>query len=168
MKHWNSWNRVSLFWDFGDRRYSSWTVDGSGGAGSKAFRKGSLSLTLVPVFFWHPDYAPVSPIYTLHQQVIREIGQSFWVRFLTSMNSSSSWVWLSITHGYEATGATTMLERWVGSDHFELVVWLQSHHYKYKPLRKGIQGSKTLDLFVLLSKNARKNYQRFCLKEKSW
>ena len=84
--------------------------------------------------------------------------------FLHPWISSSSWVWLSITH--EATGATTLLKRWVGSDHFELVVWLPSHHYKYNPLRMGIQGSKTLDLFVLLSKNAHKNYQRFCLKGK--
>ena len=203
-----------LFWDFGDRRYSSWTVDGtvhpktatrSPCCGWRWFKglserfafadfrarfflaswlhPGRLTWNLkitelkrkiifqTIIFRFHVNlrgckqpFLQYTPSTT---QVIKEIG----LRFLSPISYIHEFfvvTIVTITHGHEATGATTMLERWVGSDHFELVVWLQSHHYKYKPLRKGIQGSKTLDLFVLLSKNARKNYQRFCLKEKSW
>lgn len=122
--------------------------------------KGKLELTLVPVFLgiltkqaflqWK------NPPPTSHQGNWSEVLSpiSYIHEFFVVMS-------VTITHGYEGTGATTLLQRWVGSGHFELVVWLQSHHYKYNPLRMGIQGFKTLDLFVLLSKKARKNYKCF-------
>lgn len=99
---WNFWNRVSFLEIFGDRKYSSWTVDGT--VQPKSLRSGwswclgKVSLSWLSCqFFWASWLSKrFSNEKTLHQQVIKEIGLRFWVQFLTSMNSSSSWVWRSL------------------------------------------------------------------------